>query len=220
MPRAPSANRGTQRVTDLVAVPEPENKPDYRYSFDEYKMYYESTEKVVDRRLAINSYNYTVCTAAIVAIAALTSWTWSRPEFRLITIAIGILLPIMGILFCSLWIKQISDYKLLNRAKFEVLNDMAEHISFSEDDKSRISARPFKKEWDIVEENDGTRRIQHSSKIFLVVLQSSNMEFAVPRAFRLIFVGIIAVSVWTFVQNHSILLANVLEFPSQATPKQ
>ena len=129
MPRAPSANRETQRVT--VPVPVQENNPAHRYSFDEYKMYYESAEKVTVRRLAINSYNYTVCTAAIVAIAALTSWTWSRPEFRLITIGIDIFLPIMGILFCSLWVKQILDYKILNDAKFKVLDDMAEHISVS-----------------------------------------------------------------------------------------
>jgi hypothetical protein len=217
MPRAPSANRAAQRVTEPLAVQE--NNPAPRYSFDEYKMYYESAEKVTDRRLAINSYNYTICTAAIVAIAALTSWTWSRPEFRLITIAIDILLPIMGILFCSLWVKQILDYKILNTAKFEVLNEMAENISFSEDDNSRISARPFKKEWDIVEEKNGTRKVQNS-KILLIALQSSNMEFAVPRAFRLIFVAMIAVSVWAFAQNHSTLLANVLQLPPQAIQKQ
>lgn len=69
------------------------------YSFEEYNMYYDFTERVTDRRLTANSLNYGISTSMIVAIAALTSWTRPRAEFRFITIMADLALSIMGAFF-------------------------------------------------------------------------------------------------------------------------
>jgi hypothetical protein len=48
-----------------------ESDRNMRLSFDEFKLYYESTEKVTDRRLETNRWNYSICIATLVAIAAI-----------------------------------------------------------------------------------------------------------------------------------------------------
>ena len=96
-----------------------------RYSFDEFKLYYELTEKVTDRRLATNTWNYGLCTGIMIAVASLTTWASSRPDFRLIMLLAILILSGMGALLCVLWTGQIRDFKELNAAKFEVLNAMA-----------------------------------------------------------------------------------------------
>src|SRR4051812_24240944 len=77
-----------------------------KYSFDEYKMYYESTEKVTERRLSINTWNYGICSTTIFAIGVLSGWALSNPEFSMLAIFANIVLSMLGALFCSLWIGQ------------------------------------------------------------------------------------------------------------------
>src|SRR5205085_7470832 len=109
-----------------------ENKPPItdHLSFEEFKLYYESTEKVTDRRLSANTWNYSICLAVVVAIAVIFNWSvGNRPFFYVGLIAVVILCA-MAILFCSLWMGQIDDLKHLNNAKFKVLNEMAPRIEF------------------------------------------------------------------------------------------
>lgn len=93
---------------------------------------------------------------------------------------------------------------------------MAPHVTFDEQGYRRVSAEPFANEWSILQRNQATREMQNAS---LIVLKSSNIEYLVPRAFRWIFLGIVAASVWAFVQNRSTILANVLVFSPIPTPK-
>lgn len=186
-----------------------------KYSFDEYKLYYESTEKVTDRRLAANTWNYGICTAIIGAIAALANWSTSRPEFGLITICAVGMLAGMGVLLCALWIGQIRDFKALNNAKFDVLNEMAPLVNFGSGDE-RISAVPFDREWKSLEAKKATREVE-GMKIF--ALQSSNTEFLVPKAFRCIFFVIIIAGISIAVVNLPLLTNSVfvLRNAGQAT---
>jgi hypothetical protein len=162
-----------------------------KFSFEEYKLYYESTEKVIDRRLSLNSWNYGLCIALLGGIGAFAAWSLPRPEFHLILVAFGIALPAMGAILCSLWVGQIRDFKMLNNAKFDVLSKMAPSVRFS-GDAGAISARPFEKEWDTLERLKAT---SETHSINIVTLKASNAEFLVPRAFSAIFVGIIAIVV-------------------------
>lgn len=95
-----------------------------RVSFDEFKLYYESTEKVTDRRLSANTWNYSICIGMIVAIAGIVKWSAGN-NFFYVGITAIVVLCTMAFLFCSLWLGQITDFKYLNNAKFKVLNEMA-----------------------------------------------------------------------------------------------
>ena len=163
----------------------------HKLSFDEFKLYYESTEKVTDRRLSANTWNYSICIGILIAIAGIVKWSVGNTFFYLGLTAI-IVLCLMAVLFCSLWLGQINDFKYLNNAKFKVLNQMASRIEFdlAHPDQMR-SFCPFEKEWEALKEVKAAVEIGQRK---IIALKSSNIEYYIPQAFRLLFffVGIAA----------------------------
>lgn len=159
-----------------------------RVSFDEFKLYYESTEKVTDRRLAANTWNYSICIGILVSIAAIVKWSTGNPSFIYVGLTAVFLLCVMAILFSSLWLGQIEDFKSLNYAKFGVLNDMAPLIEFDIDHPGQISSFcPFEKEWHALENLKAAVEIRHRR---IVAMKSSNIEYFIPSAFRVLFSSI------------------------------
>jgi hypothetical protein len=183
-----------------------------RCSFEEYKLYYESAEKVTDRRLATNTWNYGLCTAVMVAIATLANWGLAQPGFGVVTVAAIVVLSGMGILLCALWKGQIRDFKDLNSAKFEVLNAMAPLVQFDATE-TVVSAIPFMREWDILKAKEATREVE---AMRIVALRSSNAELLVPTAFRWLFVLIMCAALATAIVNWRPLIDNILALKPQA----
>ena len=48
-------------------MPEAEVKPAPMLAFEEFELFYKSTERVSDQRLALNRWNYAICTAILIA---------------------------------------------------------------------------------------------------------------------------------------------------------
>ncbi|MCY9826718.1 RipA family octameric membrane protein [Vibrio chagasii] len=168
-----------------------EFKEGKRVAFDEFKLFYDSTEKVTDRRNAANRWNYSICIAILGAIAAVISWSLGKPPFLVTGIIIVVLLAGMAALYCTLWVGQIRDLKELNNAKFTVLNEMASFVSFGDGNNEKlVSYRPFEKEWD---ELIKAKVAQEVKNINIIALKSSNIEYLIPKAFRVLFVLIIFV---------------------------
>ncbi len=156
-----------------------------KVSFDEFKLFYESTEKVTDRRLSANTWNYSICIAIVVAIASIITWSAKNAPFFYVGLLPIFVLSIMAILFCSLWTRQIADFKYLNNAKFKVLNDMAPHIEFDVSHPNQLTSFcPFEKEWQKMEEVKAAVEVgQHK----IIALKSSSIELFIPKAFKLLF---------------------------------
>ena len=106
------------------------NSSERKLSFEEFKLYYEATEKVTDRRLDTNRWNYSICVAMLVAIAVIMKWSLTTTSLLWAGFAAVAILASMAVLFCAPWIGQIRDFKKLNNAKFSVLNEMAPIIEF------------------------------------------------------------------------------------------
>lgn len=91
----------------------------------------------------------------------------------------------MAVLFCSLWLGQITDFKYLNNAKFKVLNEMAPLLEFDMAHPDQISSfRPFEKEWKTLEDVKVAVEIGQRK---IVALKSSSIEYYIPKAFRILF---------------------------------
>ena len=165
-----------------------------KYSFEEFKLYYESTEKVTDRRIANNQWNYSVCVATIVAIALVWNWSITNRGFAFLSLTIVTALSALGMLFSSFWIRQIADYKSLNSAKFKVLNDIAPNVAFNTTPglEDVTSSNPFKREWELLEEMKALREV---STVNLIALRASNIEFYLPKALRAIYAMSLVVSI-------------------------
>jgi len=156
-----------------------------RVAFDEFKLYYESTEKVTDRRLEANRWNYSLCAATLGAVGLIAGWGMSKPERFVASDIVVSLLCGIAALYCTLWMGQIRDYKELNNAKFSVLNAMAPLVVFSEkDNDQRSSFLPFEKEWKALQESMAAREVLGMK---IVALKSSNIEYLLPKALRLLF---------------------------------
>jgi len=169
-----------------------------KFSFDEFKLYYESTEKVTDRRLSANTWNYSICIGIIVAIAGIVKWSIGNTFFYAGLTAV-FMLCVMAVLFCSLWLGQIADFKYLNNAKFKVLNEMAPYIEFDMDHPNEITSFcPFEKEWQKLEEVKAAVEIGQRK---IVALKSSNIEYFIPQAFRVLFLLISVAVVLAVVFN-------------------
>lgn len=178
------------------------------FSWEEYKLFYETTEKVVDRRLSLNAWNYGICMATLVACGFLGNWAAGKNELRLVLISVIILLSSMGFILCIHWIRQIKDLKLLNNAKFDVLNRMASKVRFPE---GLPSFEVFRKEWDILDSRDATTVKWGLS---VKVLKSTGSEFLLPYAFALIFAIIITVLLAIIYSNIGSLTKDPFLLPS------
>ncbi len=166
-----------------------EFKQGKRVAFEEFKLFYDSAEKVTDRRNAANRWNYSICIAILGAIAAIISWSLGKPTFLMTGIVCVVLLAGMAALYCTLWIGQIRDLKELNNAKFTVINEMASFVSFGDgNNENLISYKPFEKEWDALTK---AKIAEEVKSINLIALKSSNIEYLIPKAFRVLFVLII-----------------------------
>lgn len=193
--------------TDAATVPRQGVSDPPPVSFEEFKLYYESTERVTERRLAMNRWNYSVSVAVLIAVGGVLTWSASKEPFTFVGICGVIVLCVIASLLCTFWIRQIDDYKALNNAKFAVLNDMAYKVVF-EGSNGRTDARsyrPFEQEWEILKKGENLRRAPSGRIRNALVLSSSGAEYYIPKAFRLLFLSIagatalFAISSWSFV---------------------
>ncbi len=168
-----------------------------KYSFEEYKLIYDSTEKVTDRRLSNNKINYSISIAVLGAIALIWKWTLDNNDYFFCGIILVLILSGLATMFCSLWIGQITDFKKLNQAKFEVINKMASKLKF-ENNTDVVSYEPFDKEWKILSKINA---LQEKAKNNIIALKSTNTEFFIPKAFRIIFSIMLIISILTIALN-------------------
>jgi hypothetical protein len=188
-------------VADLPLPMDPEQERNTTCSFEEFKLIYDSAEKVTDRRLAKNSQNYSISVGIILAIAVIANWSISNPPYRFSGFTLIAVISGMASVYAKLWLKQILDFKLLNTAKFEVLNEMAPYIEFpakTNGEKSIVSYQPFKREWEIMSE---MKALQNTRQYGFKALKSTSEELFVPNAFFVIFTATTSVSLVAILLN-------------------
>lgn len=102
--------------------------------FEQYKLYVETADKISGRRLAANSFYLTINTA----LAAFLGYVTSKDSLETTLAVFGI--PVAGMVLCYVWYRQICSYRDLNKAKFDVIHVMEEHMSF----------KMFEAEWELL----------------------------------------------------------------------
>jgi hypothetical protein len=70
-------------------------------------MYYESTEKVTDRRLGMNGRNRSFYTTLVVAIAVAFNWAVANPQYLCVALAATGLISLVAIIFSVYWSAQV-----------------------------------------------------------------------------------------------------------------
>ncbi|MGH3225233.1 MAG: RipA family octameric membrane protein [Streptosporangiaceae bacterium] len=182
-------------------------------SFDEFKLYYESAEKVTERRLSTNRWNYSVSTAIVLTIGAVLSFSTSHETFTFVAAVSTFFLSAIAFLFCTYWIKQIDDFKALNTAKFAVLEKMAPNVVFdsSGSPSPAKSFEPFRKEWDDLKAASMLQAMPRRVERVLA-LKSTRQEYFLPQAFRFLFVVIFLITLLFAITSHSTVFGHMSPF--------
>lgn len=168
------------------------------YSFQEFRLMYESAERVTDRRLGMNRTNYTICLGVVIGIGLTTDWAVNHSEYFYWGMAAIMALTALGILFCIGWINQIRDFKNLNSAKFQVMAEMTAHMRFeTEYGELPVSSRPFDREWEILQNTQNALTQHGPSK----ALSSTTVEYLLPRGLILVYGFCFVVAAILVLQN-------------------
>ena len=85
----------------------------------------EMANSISQRRDSMNNIFVTINLAIVTSLTLLTSANY-------------IFIPLIGIVYCFVWVKSIENYKRLNKAKFDVILELEKELPKS----------PMKDEWD------------------------------------------------------------------------
>jgi hypothetical protein len=162
--------------------------------FDEFKMMLDTAEKVTDRRLELNKSNASLCLFVVAGIGTVLGWSHDKRDILPFALVAVTMISILAAAFCVWWWRQVETYKVLNTAKFRVLQEMAPGIVFKEGSGHDVkSFKPFDREWEIMQE---LKALQHFKGH--LALGSSWSELTIPKAFLAIFVIVIVLSAVLF----------------------
>lgn len=151
--------------------------------FEIYEMAVEMADRVSARRLAANAFFVTVNTA----LAGLVTFAYSQvtSDHRFILWIISL----VGILLSLTWFFAIRSYKRLNRAKFEVIQELETELEFDY----------FKKEWEslrrAISNDDEPKQLRDRwIKWKDRYTDLTSIESVVPIVFGLIYVAFLVVA--------------------------
>ena len=163
------------------------------YSFEEFKMMYESTECVSDRKIAFMRNNSQLCVAIIAGQGIAASWSFENREVEWVIAFTIMVIGTLGVFFCRYWSTQLAHLIALNAAKFDVLEEMANYVVFPDYKQRTIrSKNPFFREYQIME--DKKKVVQKGDR---KTPTAAEAEKEVPRGFLLFFALSVAFSaVW------------------------
>lgn len=101
--------------------------------FEQYKLYVEMANDVSNRRDKTNKYYLTLISLLITIFSIIISITY---KLQIVLIPL-----IITIIICYIWMKNIESYSTLNRAKFDVINEI----------ENDLPVKGFSIEWDLLQ---------------------------------------------------------------------
>lgn len=107
-----------------------------RILWEQYRLFIETSEKLVARRQTVNAFFLSINTLTLSAVAFIVG-ILIEEEIRLSNGITATIPMVAGILFCAAWITLVKSYKQLNHGKFQVIHLLEEHLP----------ASIFKAEW-------------------------------------------------------------------------
>ncbi|MDX9911473.1 MAG: hypothetical protein RBS39_06560 [Phycisphaerales bacterium] len=117
--------RSTAAFSDILFPSgPPKNDSEYQQTLDLYRVMVESSESLVGRRQAVNTFFLTINGALLTASGLIVKGT-GADQFT----SWGILvLALAGVILCLAWRSLITSFGQLNRGKFRVINTIEHHL--------------------------------------------------------------------------------------------
>ena len=127
--------------------------------FEQYKMFVDTSEKLVARRQTANRFFFSANALTISAMGVGISLI-DGDENRTGLIALGIfVLSLVGILFCVAWVRLVNSFAQLNTGKFKVIHEIEKMLPIA----------LFAAEWYVLGEGKDPKRYKSSTDTEKVV---------------------------------------------------
>jgi hypothetical protein len=102
----------------------PAGEAEMRQAFDLYKVMVDSSESLVNRRQAVNTFFLTINGALLTASGIIVQ---SSGDSRLGAVGVAVF-AVAGVILCAAWRSLITSFGQLNRGKFEVINAIERYL--------------------------------------------------------------------------------------------
>ena len=138
---------------------------------EQYQLYVQTSESIVERRQAISSFYVGINTAIITAITTIISILMGIDMLSNKPLSIGIIMlvsSLLSVVLNSNWYLQLESYGKLNSAKMKVISALEKHMP----------ANIFDTEWRIMSSKIGGKKYR----------SFTNIEKTVPMVFSVIFI--------------------------------
>lgn len=129
---------------------------------EQYKLFVDTSERLVARRQVVNTFFLTANTLALSAVGLVAKEVQTSPLVAIVVVAISI----AAIVLCIAWKTLVRSYAQLNRGKFDVIDCL----------EDRLPAALFRAEWAALGEGNDPKRYKpftHTeavvSNIFMVI---------------------------------------------------
>lgn len=149
-----------------------------------FELYFESIERITDRRLSLNKSNVSISLLVLAGLGAVVTWAYDKEEIRVFAALVVMVGSFLAALFCRWWWLQINDYKTLNGTKFTILNKMADSFLLAESATAK-GFDPFYWEWRLAKSREEVVRWKGG-----FALGSTWSELVLPKSFLLAFCAI------------------------------
>lgn len=121
-----------------------------------YKEYVEMSDSLSTKRNQSNTYFITILSGIFIGYSFVLDKNIMSDHANLIQFATSIL----GLAICFAWKVNINSYKALSQAKFKVIHEMEEQLSFA----------PFTKEWQLIKsETKSYKQITKTEKLIPII---------------------------------------------------
>lgn len=130
-----------------------ENSDSLQIIFEQYKLYVETMEKLVDRRQTVNNFFLTANAFLVTLSGFSVEKLGNTSEFSKLFSLVGI--SISGILLSFIWLRLNRYYGLMNQAKFNVIHAL----------ERRLPVALFLGEWIALGEGKDPKKYQSMAKV-------------------------------------------------------
>lgn len=151
---------------------------DSKILFEQYKLFLQSSESVIQRRQSISNFYLTVNSALLGLSGVIGTISISN----ILNDYIKLFIPIVGIVLCISWIRMIKSYGVLNSSKLKIINMI----------EKKLPVALYDAEW----------KVQTDKLNYKPYISFTDSETRIPKIFLIIYSFILVCTIAILIKNY------------------
>ena len=143
------------KLDDIVFQGRPTSDSDINVLMEQYRLFVDTSERLVARRQVVNTFFLSANTLALSAVGLVAREVGTAPLVPMAVVAICL----AAIMLCVAWQRLVNSYAQLNRGKFAVIDCLESHLP----------AALFRAEWRALGEGEDPKRYTPFTRTEVIV---------------------------------------------------